>query len=273
MSEIKPPRVNRLPFLIGDVLLLGLAGFIIHENATPLDLWEAVLCTATVVAAAWFGVWPFLLEYRAAVQFAGHESLGDLAAQAQRFEETARHIQAASGQWQSVQESATRTNTTAKEIADKMAAEAKSFGEFLQKAQEAEMGRLRLEVQKVRQAEKEWLQVAVRMLDHTYALYSAAARSNQPELSRQIGSFQFACRDAARRVGLAPFVVEPGEPFDPQVHVIPDTETPPSEPMRVTETLGTGYTYQGQLLRPAMVRVEPLTGTTNGGQEITNTQK
>jgi molecular chaperone GrpE (heat shock protein) len=247
MSEIKPPRVNRWPFLLGDVLLLGLAGFIIYGNALPMDFWEAVLCTVTVMAAAWFGVWPFLLEYRAATRLAEYESVGDLTAQAQRFEETARQIHAATGQWQSVQESATRTNAAAKEIADKMSVEAKAFGEFLQKAQEAEIGRLRLEVEKARRGEKEWLQVAVRMLDHIYALYSAAARSNQPELSRQIGNFQFACRDAARRVGLAPFVAEPGERFDPKLHTIPDQENPPAEPMRVLETLGTGYTFQGSV--------------------------
>jgi len=61
---------------------------------------------------------------------------------------------------------------------------------------------LELETAKLRRAEGDWLQVTVRILDHVFALYVAAARSGQPRLAEQIAAFQNACRDAARRVGL-----------------------------------------------------------------------
>jgi len=79
---------------------------------------------------------------------------------------------------------------------------------------------LRLEVEKLRRVESEWLQVAVRMLDHVYALHQGACRSGQPHLIEQVGSFQNACRDAARRVGVTPFTANEGEPFDAQRQLV-----------------------------------------------------
>jgi molecular chaperone GrpE (heat shock protein) len=95
----------------------------------------------------------------------------------------------------------------------------------------------------------------VRMLDHTYALHRAALRSGQPTVIEQLGQFQNACRDAARRVGLAPFVAAPAEPFDAQRHQPANEEVKPATDATVDETLATGYTYQGRILRPALVRL------------------
>src|ERR1051325_12049960 len=102
----------------------------------------------------------------------------------------------------------------AKEIAQDMAAEVKAFNEFLQRARTDERSALQLEVDKLRRGETEWLQVIVRMLDHVYALHQAALRSRQPSLIEQLGNFQNACRDAARRIGLQPFVAAPEELVD-----------------------------------------------------------
>ena len=45
----------------------------------------------------------------------------------------------------------------ARHVADKMAAEAKAFAEFLQKANDTEKSHLRLEVEKFRRGESQWL--------------------------------------------------------------------------------------------------------------------
>jgi molecular chaperone GrpE (heat shock protein) len=97
--------------------------------------------------------------------------------------------------------------------------------------------------------------VVARILDHIFALHNAASRSGQPELAEQIGSFQNACRDAARRVGLAPFNAAPDEKFDAQKHRAHGVENPPAEAV-VAETLAPGMTYQGRLIRPALVRLQ-----------------
>jgi geranylgeranyl pyrophosphate synthase len=71
-------------------------------------------------------------------------------------------------------------------------------------------------------------------------------------VAEQLNGFQNSCRDVARRVGLAPFVPATGEPFNAKIHQLTDGAAPP-EGSRVGEILATGYTYQGKLLRPALV--------------------
>jgi hypothetical protein len=98
------------------------------------------------------------------------------------------------------------------------------------------------------------MQVVARILDHVFSLYTAAARSNQPELADQIGLFQTACRDAARRVGLVPFGVEPDEKFDSKRHRAQGVENP-VEGSPVAGLLAPGMTYQGRLIRQALVKL------------------
>ena len=110
-------------------------------------------------------------------------------------------------------------------------------------------------MEKLRRAENEWLQVLVRMLDHVYALHVGALRSSQPTLIDQVGNFQSACRDAARRVGLTPFIAGEAEPFDDQRHQVVDGKAKPASGSVIAETIAAGYTFQGKLLRPALVRL------------------
>jgi molecular chaperone GrpE (heat shock protein) len=141
-----------------------------------------------------------------------------------------------------------------REIVDRISTEVEDFAEFQKKMNDAEKATLRLEVEKLRRIEGDWLQVVVRILDHIFTLHTAATRSGQPELAAQIGHFQNACRDAARRVGLIPYVAEVDEAFDAERHRAHGMETPP--PNAVTaETLAPGLTLQGRLIRPALVRL------------------
>jgi len=112
-----------------------------------------------------------------------------------------------------------------------------------------------LEVEKLRRGELEWLQVLVNILDHIFALHAAAVRSGDAKFTAPITTFQNACRDTARRLGLTPFAAETNEPFDAERHQVAGSkETPPAGAV-VAETIGSGYTFQGRLLRPALVRL------------------
>jgi len=97
--------------------------------------------------------------------------------------------------------------------------------------------------------------VLVRILDHVHALNRAAAQSRQQTVIEQLVRFQNACHDAARRVGLTPFVAAADEKFDAQRHQSVDTQNKPAEDAMIEETLANGYTFQGALVRPALVRV------------------
>lgn len=257
MTDQKSPKLPKGPFLLGDVLLIVVAGWILLHTDQPPGLWPVVTVAACTAAGAWLFALPFVLEYRATMRQLEQQALASTLEQIQNMEQVARHISGATAQWQTVQDHAARTAAVAKEISDKMAAEAKAFCDFLQKANDTEKAHLQLEVEKLRRAEGEWLQLTVRLLDHVYALYLAGVRSGQANLVTQLTQFQNACRDLVRRMGLVPFVAAPETPFDANLNQTVDGHPAPPPGARVADTLATGYTYQGKLLRRAVVTLLP----------------
>ncbi len=253
MSADATPTLAKWPFLLGDLLFVGLAALIVQMSVHPLALWQIAACVVCLGLGAWLAVLPFLKEYEAALRLAETASLTDTVAQIQNLESVASQVGGATTQLQIAQEAATKTVEAAQEIATRMTTEAAGFAEFMQKANDSEKGHLRLEVEKLRRAEGDWLQILIRLLDHVFALYQAGARSGQPALAKQLGHFQDACRDAARRVGLVPFIAPPGEPFDPERHQLPEGQPGPVDVAFIADTLATGYTFQGQPLRRALV--------------------
>jgi len=267
MSDRLTPTLAKWPFLAGDVLLLSTAAFVVWQprRLSGLTLWECVLCAGAVAVGALLCVTPFILEYRALVKLSEAETLAGTLKQLQNLEAVANNVSAATAQWQGVQDLSGQAVKNAKEIADQMAAEAAAFREFLEKANDSERATLRLEVEKLHRAQGDWLQVVVRMLDHVFALHKAAVRSGKPEVIEQVNHFQEACRDIARRVGLVPFEAAPDEAFDAARHRLLDDQIAPSPGALVSETIATGYTFQGQPLRPALVTLK--TAVEKGSEE------
>ena len=258
MTDQTPkPYLPLWPFIIFDVLFLGLAYFLMRYAHRPLQLGEAALVVVCVIAGAVVFLFPFVRRNSADQQSAQAATLAQAVAQIKNLETVATQIGHATAQWQGVQEHATKTNETAKELAADMAAEARTFTDFLKKAGDAEKARLRVEVEKLRRAEGEWLQILTRILDHVFALSQAALASGQPNVIEQIGHFQNSCRDVARRIGLVPFVAKSGEPLDPTLHQLLDETSPAGANALVAETIATGFTYQGQMIRRAVVSVHP----------------
>jgi molecular chaperone GrpE (heat shock protein) len=250
-TELKLPK---WPFFLGDVVLLALAGYICTQHGKlPLGIWQVLLVVLSGAAGAVLAVVPFVLEYRAAARLVESSGLVSTVAEIHNLEMIAAQINAATARWQVVQEHSANSVAAAREIAAKMSAEAGAFREFLQKANDSERATLRLEVEKLHRSENEWLHVVVRLLDHTYALYRAAERSAQRTLIDQMGLFQNSCRDTARRMGLIPLVPEVDDVFDPQLHHLPESEAKPALGAQIRDILATGFTYQGRLIRPAMV--------------------
>ena len=236
------------PFWLADVLLLGLAFRIDSLGHRPLLWSEALLLVLCGAGAAGGLIFPFLRRHNDEHALNQAQLLAQATSQIQNLDHVAALVTGATNQWREYQEQASQTAVTAKGVAESMAAEAKSFTEFIQRANDIEKAHLRLEVEKLRRAEAEWLQILVHILDHIFLLFQAARRSSQPGLAEQIGHFQNSCRDAARRVGLVPTMAEAGAPFDPKLHQVPDSVTP-GENAVIADTLATGYTYQGQLIR------------------------
>lgn len=270
MTDRTPPQLSKWPFYLSDLLLLILAVWIVYHFPHPLGTGPLLFLVLCVVAGAGFGVAPFLAEYRAALKLAESNGLTSAVAQIENLQAVGDQIRIATGQWQLIHEQAGLTAGSAKEIAERMTAEAQAFGEFMQKANDAEKARLRLEVDKLRRGEGEWLQILIHLLDHIFALYQAGVRSGQPGLSAQLRTFQGACRDAVRRVGLVPFEAQVEGPFDEKAHALVDPESKPAPDARIGETIATGYTFQGQLLRRALVSIkEPVSLTRESEIQLT----
>ena len=258
MNEVPDWKIPKWPFLLANALLLAAAAVLVYQAAHPISELEIGLAIGGVALGALLGCLPFILDYRATAKLIEVNAVGTIAEQLNDLKKYSSQIAAATDQWALVQE-ATKGNTektvaAAGEIAGRMTAEIREFNDFQLKLNDTEKGALRLEVEKLRRAEGEWLQVVARILDHIFALHNAAARSGQPELAEQISQFQNACRDAARRVGVTPFHALPEEKYDAQKQRAHGVENPPAEAV-IAETLAPGLTFQGRLIRPALVRL------------------
>ncbi|HUA68903.1 MAG TPA: nucleotide exchange factor GrpE [Candidatus Saccharimonadales bacterium] len=255
MNDVRDWKVPKWPFLLFGALLFAFAYLIVWKSPHPIGKWEIIACFAAAGLGSVMGIIPFLLDYRAMGKAIEVNALSAVAEKIQDLEKLATQISAATSQWDVVQNQAEKTAAGAKQIAEKMGAEVREFAEFMQKMNDSEKTSLRLEVEKLHRGESEWLQMLVHIFDHIFALHAAAMRSEQPKLAEQITHFQNACRGTVRRIGLTPFAIEPGEPFDATRHQLADSKQKPPEGSVVAETIGSGYTFQGKLLRPAVVRL------------------
>ncbi len=265
MVEHKDPRLGKWPFFFADVVLLGTAATLVALGQRPLELWPMLAVVGCAGLGAWLAVLPYLKEYDGALKLAETGRLADTAARIGQLEDVADRIAAATSQWQAVHESARSTAETARGIAEKLGRDSRELAATVARTSDEEKQNLRLEVDKLRRGEGDWLQAVSRVMDHVFALHVAAVRSGQPAVVQQIEKFHAACRDALRRVGFSTQVAAPDERFDPRRHQCIDGAAPGPD-ARVDETVAPGLIYQGQMLRPIIVRVlrEPATPPSPG---------
>lgn len=247
------------PFYLADLALSAVLVFVLYRLGPIEGTTDAVIAVACVFGAgwaAWLSIIPWLNEHRGQVELSDSANLKSSLEQIKSVEKVAELIRQANLQWQSVQDASGRTVTAAKEISDKMKLETEEFMRFLENAHNSERAGLKLEVEKLRRMEGDWIKVTVGIMDHVFAITRAAERSGQAQVIAQLQQFQNACREVARRIGLAPFVPSLGDHFDARSHQLPDPKFVPPGDARVGDVLATGFTYQGQLLRRALVMLE-----------------
>lgn len=259
MSEFKP--MTKWPFLLGDVLLLLLA-YGIHQSAgANFDGIYALALVACVCFGAWLAVYPFVLDHRAALRLQESAALTSATEKIAELHRVSDAIAAASTQWQAVQDGATHIAKTSADIAQRMDTSAKDFTEFMKQSNDTEKARLRLAVEKLQRAEREWVEIVVATLDQSFFLLQAAVRSGKPGVSDNIGKFHRDCRDIAKRAGVILHESAVGTIFDPAKHRLADDSSPPAG-STVHEVLAPGVSFQGQAVRPELVSIAP-TSTAN----------
>jgi molecular chaperone GrpE (heat shock protein) len=258
-DDREPARLAKWPFYLADLLLSAVIIFVLYQLGTfegTTEMVIVVVCIGAAAVAAWFSVLPWLKEHDASVKLSDSSNLKTSLEQIKNVDKIAELIRQSNAQWQGVQEASARTVTSAREITDKMKLEADEFMKFIANAHDQERAGLRLEVEKLRRMEADWIKVAVQMLDHVFALARAAERSGQQQIIKQLQQFQNACRDVARRMGLVAFVPAVGEPFDQRAHQLPNPQMAAKEGDTIQDVLASGFTYQGQLLRRSLVMLE-----------------
>lgn len=256
MTEHRAPSPAKWPFIVADLALLAVAFWIVNHYPHPVPVAALGIAAGGVALAAFLGVMPFRMQYEAILRFAESTELHDTVRQINKAELAAEQIRSATAQWQGVQEQSTKTVAAVREISDRMTAEANAFAEFMQKANEHEKATLRLETEKLRRSESQWLQLTVHLLDHVYALHQAGARSGQPNLESQLGRFREACYESVRRVGLVPFQSNAGEGYDAEKHQLVEGQAEPEPGALIGQTLAVGYSFQGQLIRKSLVAIQ-----------------
>ena len=65
MSESTAPKIQKWPFIVGDVALLLTAFYLVSRIEGEFGLLEAFWCFACVAGGAWIMVLPFLKEFQA----------------------------------------------------------------------------------------------------------------------------------------------------------------------------------------------------------------
>jgi molecular chaperone GrpE (heat shock protein) len=253
MNETPAPRLSKWPFIIGDILLIATASYVAFYGSF-LGQWQYVATVSSIAFGAWLLAWPFVLEFRAATKLAESSALDGVTAKIQDLDKVSTSISSAILEWQHLQQTASHTVAAAEHIAERMTAEARNFGEAMARLNETEKNHLRLEVEKLRRAEGDWLGVTVRMLDHVYALHKAGSRSGQRQIIEQLTHFQNACRDTARRLGIVPVVPEPGVPFHPDAHQLLDGAKA-ADGAVIADIIAPGFTFQGAIIRLPVVAV------------------
>jgi molecular chaperone GrpE (heat shock protein) len=258
MKNASDWTVPKIPFLVAGGLLQAFAWYLVWLAPQRSTQWEVISAVCLALGAA-LGVLPFILEYRATARLIEINGLETVVERIQHLDQVGGQIAACTADWTNAQTQAEKTAGMARDITERMTAEVRQFNELMQRMNDTEKSSLRLEIEKLRRAESEWLQVLVRILDHIFALHAAAEHSGQPRLAEQIAQFQSACCDAARRVGLVPFVADPDEFFNPERHqAVGLKETPPASAM-IAETVGSGFKFQGKMVRPVLVRLREET--------------
>ena len=103
MKDATDWKIPKWPFLLGDVLLLGFAYFIVWKSPHPIAKWEIIACFASAATGTLVGIAPFILDYRAMGKVIEMGALGSIAEKIQNLEKLAAQIASATNEWMNAQ--------------------------------------------------------------------------------------------------------------------------------------------------------------------------
>src|SRR5688572_17822063 len=109
MTERSATKQTFWPFILVDILFLGLAYLIFSHSHRPLTFWESVALIICTGIGAWSFLTPFLRKNAAELKLAETQSLTSAVAQIQNLEQIAAQLSGATKHLQTAQEQSSQT--------------------------------------------------------------------------------------------------------------------------------------------------------------------
>jgi hypothetical protein len=144
-----PPPVKRWPFVLGDVLLLGIALGVVVLGGSPPGLVTLVVVAICVLLGVGLLVAPYLMEYEARVRFAEAATHDQLEIQARRLAQTVEQLSHAVSRSQSTEEQAGQALGTIEELTEKLTSQSDELASALARSTEREIADLKLQLERV----------------------------------------------------------------------------------------------------------------------------
>ncbi|MBT4624378.1 MAG: hypothetical protein HOB97_10100, partial [Verrucomicrobia bacterium] len=112
MSESSAPKIEKWPFIAGDVALLIMAWLVYYHSdpETSLGGLEAFWCFTCVATGAWVMVLPFLKEFQAQADLTEAKELAASVEKISSVDAVAKQIENATEQWLHVEDRANEIN-------------------------------------------------------------------------------------------------------------------------------------------------------------------
>lgn len=253
----QPPPLSPWPFLLIDGTLLVAAAALLNTAERPLPFSMGGLIAALVVVGGAIALFPFWRAYRNELKFAELEAVEETVRRIEDLTKVADRVERAETSWMQAKDSSETIAKNLNETTSLLYEESKAIREFAHQQNDQQKANLRLEVQKLKQWETEWVQAGTIALDHTAALHAAILQLDDAQATRKLNKFQNSIHEIMRRVGLVGFAPRAGAPFDPDANRVHNQSAPPPEGSRIRDVVAMGIRYQGRLVRPAIVNVAP----------------
>ena len=241
------PRLSKLPFILGDIALLLLAGLIAtrhpHPFAQPLPLLIITGCFFVGVVAAMI---PFIVNNARDQEEAAAALRRELGEQFKRLMTASEHLQHATAQLKTVEEIATKNLQAAEKLPYRLQEKMAEFNQQMAETENEEKEALEQELAMLRSTESERLATTVDKIAKTTTewakletdarkQFAAAAQLEQKlagllaAIDAKIGAPDPALPAAGRKSAVPPPVAEPKPAVEPAPVVLPD-EPAPVEP-------------------------------------------
>jgi hypothetical protein len=169
MKFDEAPRLSKLPFILGDIALILLAGFIAARHSDPLSPLPLLVITGCVVIGVAVFMIPYIVNDARDKEDAAASLRHELSEQFKRLIAASEHLQHASVQLKSIEEASTKSVESAERLPFRLQEKIAEFNQQLVDAGNKEKAMIEQELARLRSAEGERLSMVAGQIAQTLA--------------------------------------------------------------------------------------------------------